>query len=147
MIYTEMTIKAMKIAYEAHHGQEDKGGVPYVFHPFHLAEQMDNETAVIAALLHDVIEETDITTKKLRKLGFSEEIVEIVELLTHEKGIPYYEYIQNLKSNPIAKKIKIADLQHNSNASRYSEQYKKLPAKLEKYLKALEMLHDQDWSE
>ena len=144
MIYTKMTKKAMKITYEAHHKQEDKGGVPYVFHPLHLAEQMDDETSVTAALLHDLIEDTDVTIKKLYKHGFSDEVIEIVKLLTHEKDVPYFEYIEKLKSNPVASKIKIADLKHNSDASRYPEQYKKLPEKLEKYSKALEILQDQE---
>ena len=65
MIYTEWTKKAMKLAYKAHHGQVDKGGMPYVFHPFHLAEQMDDEISTVAALLHDVVEDTDWTLEAL----------------------------------------------------------------------------------
>ena len=61
MIYTELTVKAMKLAYAAHQGQTDKCGVPYVFHPLHLAEQMNDEYSVCAALLHDTVEDTDIT--------------------------------------------------------------------------------------
>ena len=144
MIYTEMTKKAMQIAYEAHHGQEDKGGVPYIFHPLHMAEQMDDEIAVIAALLHDVVEETDVSMKKLRKHGFSNEALEAVELLTHRKEDSYPEYIEKLKPNPVAKKVKIADLKHNSDSSRYPGEYKKLTKKLEKYLKALETLQEED---
>jgi (p)ppGpp synthase/HD superfamily hydrolase len=144
MIYTEMTKKAMRVAYEAHQGQDDKGGAPYIFHPLHLAEQMKDELSVTAALLHDVLEDTDVTIKKLRKHGFSDEVIEIVKLLTHEKEVTYFEYIENLKLNPVALMIKIADLKHNSDTTRYHEQYEKLPKKLEKYSKALEMLQDQD---
>ena len=67
MIYTELTKKAMKIAYDAHHGQLDKGGLPYVFHPWHLAEQMDDEISTIAALLHDDVRIRRQRTHTLRR--------------------------------------------------------------------------------
>ena len=67
MVYTELTNKAMKIAYDAHHGQFDKGGIPYIYHPIHLAEQMDDEVECVCALLHDVVEDTDITFEDLEK--------------------------------------------------------------------------------
>ena len=73
MIYTEMTIKAMKIAYEAYSGQLDHNDVPYIFHPYHLAEQMDDECSTCVALLHDTVEDTDITFETLSDLGFSKE--------------------------------------------------------------------------
>ena len=71
MIYTHLTNQAMKLAYEAHHGQVDKGGIPYVFHPFHLAEQMTDETTTVVALLHDIVEDTNYTLEDLANLGFS----------------------------------------------------------------------------
>ena len=83
MIYTPMTKKAMCIAYEAHRGQLDKTGVPYIFHPFHVAETMTNEAAVITALLHDVIEDTDLTLDDLAREGFDEDILTALSLLTH----------------------------------------------------------------
>lgn len=86
MIYTDLTNKAIKLAYEAHQGQVDKAGIPYVFHPFHLAEQMNTEYSVAAALLHDVVEDTHITLEDLKEAGFPEEVVEAVRLLTHEEG-------------------------------------------------------------
>ena len=61
MIYTPLTNKALRLAYTAHHGQVDKSGVPYIFHPYHLAEQMTDEITTCVALLHDVVEDTDIT--------------------------------------------------------------------------------------
>jgi len=82
MIYTEMTIKAMKIAYEAHLGQLDYNGVPYIFHPYHLAEQMDDEISCTVALLHDVVEDTSITLDDLEQM-FPKQVVEIIMLLTH----------------------------------------------------------------
>ena len=76
MIYTPLTKAAMEIAYRAHHGQLDKSGVPYIFHPIHLAEQMVDEVTVCVALLHDVVEDTDITFEALEGEGFTAEIIE-----------------------------------------------------------------------
>lgn len=117
MIYTPLTYKAMHIAYRAHHGQLDKSGAPYIFHPIHLAEQMEDEISCCAALLHDVVEDTDVTLDDLRK-DFPEEVVEAVRLLTHEKWMPDLEYLTAIKSNPIALKVKLADNAHNSDQSR-----------------------------
>jgi len=117
MIYTEMTIKAMKIAYEAHLGQYDCNNVPYIFHPYHLAEQMDDEISCTVALLHDVVEDTSLTFEDLEK-EFPESVVEIVKLLTHDKDVDYFDYIKAIKSNPIAKKVKLEDLNHNSDETR-----------------------------
>ena len=81
MIYTNMTKKALKICFKAHINQVDKTGVPYVFHPFHLAEQMDDEESVCLALLHDVVEDTSITFEDLINEGFSEKIISALRLL------------------------------------------------------------------
>ncbi len=117
MIYTELTKKAMKLAYEAHHGQVDKGGVPYIFHPYHLAEQMTDEISTCAALLHDVVEDTDVTFEDLEK-EFPQEVIDVLRLLTHTDDEDYYDYVRRLKDNPIAKQIKLADIAHNSDQSR-----------------------------
>ena len=119
MVYTPMTIKAMSIAYDAHHGQQDKSGVPYVFHPLHLAEQMEDEITCCAALLHDVVEDTDITLEQLAKT-FPAEVTEAVRLLTHDPETDYYDYVRAIKGNPIAVKVKLADLAHNMDASRFA---------------------------
>ena len=117
MIYTEMTIKAMKIAYEAHLGQLDYNDVPYIFHPYHLAEQMDDEVSCTIALLHDVVEDTRLTLSDLEQI-FPTQVVEIVRLLTHDENIDYFDYIREIKKNPIATKVKLEDLKHNSDESR-----------------------------
>ena len=75
MIYTPLTKKAINICFQAHKEQKDKTGLPYVFHPFHLAEQMKDETTTVVALLHDVVEDTNITFNDLRKEGFPEEVI------------------------------------------------------------------------
>lgn len=119
MIYTELTKKAMRIAYDAHHGQLDKCGVPYIFHPLHLAEQMTTEYICCAALLHDTVEDTDITLYDLRAAGMPPAVVFAVQLLTHDPAVDYFDYVRNIKSNPIAKAVKLADLAHNSDLTRW----------------------------
>ena len=86
MIYTSMTIKAMKLAYKAHEGQVDRSGVPYIFHPIHLAEQMDEEISCTVALLHDVVEDTEVTLAELEQ-AFPTAVTEAVHLLTHDKTV------------------------------------------------------------
>ena len=140
MIYTEMTNKAMVLAYEAHQGQYDKSGLPYVFHPFHLAEQMDTEEAVTAALLHDVAEDTDYTLEDLRSMGFPDTVTDALALLTHDPSVPYMEYVARLKSNPIARSVKLADLTHNSDLSRLPVVTEKDLERVEKYRKAIKLL-------
>ena len=119
MIYTPLTIRAMQIAYAAHHGQVDKAGVPYIFHPLHLAEGMDEEISCCAALLHDTVEDTEITLEALAA-EFPAEVVEAVRLLTHNPETDYFDYVRQIRSNPIALKVKLADLQHNSDATRFA---------------------------
>ena len=121
MIYTELTIKAMNLAYAAHHGQFDKGGVPYIFHPIHLAEQMDDEVSTCVALLHDTVEDTAVTLEELAEI-FPREIVEAVDLLTHRDGVEYFDYIRAIKQNPVAVKVKLADLAHNGDPKRICNQ-------------------------
>lgn len=117
MIYTPMTIKATKIAYDAHHGQVDKGGLPYILHPVHLAEQMTDEICCTVALLHDVAEDTAITLDDLAN-EFPADVIDALALLTHEKDTDYYEYVAKIKSNPVAVAVNLADLSHNSDETR-----------------------------
>ena len=117
MVYTELTNKAMKIAYAAHHGQLDYNGIPYIFHPIHLAEQMDDEISCCAALLHDVVEDTAVTMDDLAK-EFPAEVIDVLKLLTHNDNVEYFSYVREIKSNPIAKKVKLADIAHNSDQTR-----------------------------
>jgi len=119
MIYTELTKKAMRIAYEAHAGQFDICGVPYVFHPMHVAEQMTDEKTCCAALLHDVMEDTDITSDQLREMGIPIDVMFALQLLTHDPAEDYMDYVRRIKSNAIAKAVKLADLEHNSDLSRF----------------------------
>ena len=121
MIYTELTIRAMNLAYASHHGQFDKGGVPYIFHPIHLAEQMDDEISTCVALLHDTVEDTAVTLEQLAK-EFPKEVVEAVRLLTHAEDVEYFDYVRAIKENPVAVKVKLADLDHNGDPKRICNQ-------------------------
>ena len=117
MIYTDLTKKALKLCFEAHKAQYDKSGMPYVFHPFHLAEQMDTEETTIVALLHDVVEDTEVTMEELAK-EFPKEVIDVLKLLTHADDTDYFDYVRAIKANPVAVKVKLADLAHNSDQSR-----------------------------
>lgn len=128
---------ALKIATEAHKGQVDKAGVPYINHPLTVASLVDTEEEKIVALLHDTIEDTNITEQDLLNYGFSNKIVEAVKLLTHNKNVPYMDYIAKIKDNKLARKVKIADLTHNSDLSRLKEITEKDKKRYEKYQKAL----------
>lgn len=118
MIYTAQTKKAMQLAYDVHSGQLDKAGVPYLFHIAHVAEQMPDECTAVAALLHDVMEDSSITEANLLSAGFLKEAIDAVCLLTHQSGVPYLDYIRTIRANRVARAVKLADLAHNSDLSR-----------------------------
>lgn len=118
MIYTELTNKAIKLAYQAHDGQLDKAGMPYILHPMHLAEQMDDEISTCVAILHDVVEDTDVTFEDLEN-EFPESVLVPLRYLTHQKGVPYMEYVERILDNDVAVKVKLADIDHNMDQSRF----------------------------
>lgn len=141
MIYTDLTRKAMKIAYDAHRGQVDKAGIPYIYHPMHLAEQMKTEDTCVVALLHDVPEDTLVTLDDLRKAGFTDEQLEAIERLTFGDSVDYMDYIRGIKVNPIAMEVKIADIAHNSDIGRIANPTERDYRRCEeKYRKAMEIL-------
>ena len=146
MIYTPLTQKAMLLAYDAHHGQLDKGGVPYIFHPIHLAEQMPDELTTIVALLHDVVEDTDLTLDDSRTI-FPPAVIDALRLLTHTPGTNYLDYVRALRDNPIAATVKRADLRTTADQSRLalSPTDDATRARLrQKYQKALAILDGED---
>ena len=140
MLYTKLTKKAMKIAFEAHKNQTDKNGIPYIYHPIHLAEQMADEKTICVALLHDVVEDTDITFEQLVREGFPDDIIEALKLLTHDDSIQYVDYVKEIKSNPIAAAVKLADLKHNSDLTRLDVIDEKAINRAEKYKNAIRSL-------
>ena len=140
MIYTQKTKLALKLCFAAHKDQTDKSGIPYVFHPFHLAEQMHTEETTVVALLHDVVEDSDYTLEDLKKMGFGDGVIEALSLLTHADGVAYMDYVRPIKDNPIAKAVKLADLRHNSDITRLDVVDESARKRREKYLQAIAFL-------
>lgn len=140
MIYTAQTKKALRLCFDMHKEQNDKSGMPYVFHPFHLAEQMQDEVTTVVALLHDVVEDTPCTFEDLREMGFGEDVLQALALLTHDKSVPYMEYVAAIKQNPIAKAVKLADLRHNSDLTRTDIIDERVLARNQKYKEAIAFL-------
>jgi hypothetical protein len=136
MLYTKLTQRAMQICFEAHRDQVDKGGMPYVFHPFHLAEQIETEEETCTALLHDVMEDTAWTYEQLAAEGFPSSVMEALALLTHDDNTPYLDYVERLSGNRIAARVKLADLRHNSTAGRLPVIGEKERKRMRKYLRA-----------
>ncbi len=146
MIYTLLTKKAMKIAYEAHKNQYDISGVPYIFHPMIVASSMQDEITTCVALLHDVAEDTEISLEQLAE-EFPESIMEPLRLLTHKEGTDYFEYIKKIKTNKNALKVKLSDIKHNMDESRIvgvDVPKEKLDWWRFKYKRALEILLDKE---
>ncbi|KAF0092558.1 MAG: GTP pyrophosphokinase [Fusobacteria bacterium] len=130
---------AMNIAMKAHVGQTDKAGKPYIEHPVNVASAFEDDQRYITALLHDVVEDSDITFDDLRNEGFDENILEAIIALTRT-NIGYQEYIERIKKNPIARDVKIQDLKHNMDLNRLDNVNVKDIKRLEKYKKALKYL-------
>ena len=127
---------AISIAAQAHKGQKDKAGAPYLLHPLRMMMRMTSEAAMMAAVLHDVVEDTDWTFERLREAGFSDEVLEAVDCLTHREGESYQEFVERIRANPIARQVKIADLEDNMNIRRISQLGAKDLERLEKYHRA-----------
>ena len=144
MYYTPMTKAAMKLCFEAHKDQVDKAGIPYIFHPTSLAERFEEgqEAEICAALLHDVLEDTNYTVDDIRAAGMNEEVIEALLLLNHNPKVEYMDYVRHLSKNNIARHVKIYDLQHNSNLSRLEKVTKKDLKRVEKYKEALRILFE-----
>ena len=116
--YNEQFQIALELAVEKHKNQTDKAGNPYILHPLHVMDNVNNKEGKIVAILHDIIEDTYITENYLLKIGLSKRIVDAVVALTRSEDMDYQEYIKNLSSNPLAKEVKLADLEHNMDLKR-----------------------------
>jgi (p)ppGpp synthase/HD superfamily hydrolase len=128
--------ESISLAANAHWGQKDKAGKPYILHPLRVMNQVLTETEKTVAVLHDVVEDTGYTIENLRETGnYSEEILEAVDCVTWRKHESYNEYIQRVKSNPIAIKVKVADLEDNMDIRRLHIIKEKDMKRLNTYLK------------
>lgn len=137
-----MLEKAIRLAEKAHQGQLDKGGHPYILHPKRVAERCETETEKITAMLHDVLEDSSYNLEDLQAEGFAENILEALTYLTHQEGEGYMEYIERICQNPLAIRVKYADLQDNMDISRIPNPTDKDFARLEKYQKAIKRIED-----
>ena len=135
-----MLDKAILIATKSHQGQIDKAGQPYILHPLRVMFSRKNETERICAMLHDVIEDTDITLDYLRSEGFSEEILIALDALTRRDSETYDEFIDRIINNNIASHVKLADLCDNMDILRIKNPTKKDYERIEKYRKAAERI-------
>lgn len=136
--------RAIALAAQYHEGQTDKGGRPYVFHPLRLMLKALTEQEQIAAVLHDTIEDTDLTLDDLRKEGFSDEIVEAIDRLSRREEETYHEFILRIKENRLAARVKILDLQDNMDLTRIKKPSEKDQKRLLKYSRALDTLLSHD---
>ncbi len=110
--------RAIEIAVQAHAGQTQKDGTPYILHPLHVMMQMEDEEAQIVAVLHDVVEDTEVTLADLQAEGFSDEVVVAISLITRQKGMSYEQFIEEIAPNDLARRVKLADLEHNMDVRR-----------------------------
>lgn len=130
---------ALEIAKRAHAGQTDRAGEPYINHPLAVSQLVEGDQEKVAALLHDVVEDTPFTVESLRVL-FGDTIADAVDLLTHNPEEEYFDYVKRAGTNPISRAVKIADLTHNSDVRRLKNPTEKDAKRLEKYAKAMLIL-------
>lgn len=135
--------RALQLALSIHAGQTDRAGRPYILHPLTLMMQMDTDDERITAVLHDTIEDSDTTINQLQqKLNLPPHIAEAVDLLSHDKTeMDYDSYVKRLAANPLARKVKLADLRHNMDLTRLDEIDDKVMPRLAKYHRAWQLLN------
>lgn len=136
--------KAITIAVEAHRGQRDRTGAPYIVHPMRVMAGVDTDIEKMVAILHDVVEDTDWTLEKLAQEGFPAEVIGALDCVTKRDGEEYNDFVKRSASNKIAKKVKLADLEHNMDARRLSNVTEKDVERLKKYVRAWRFLKSLD---
>ncbi len=132
--------RAYAVAKKAHLGQKDKGGNDYIEHPKAVASMMDTDIEKAVAYLHDVVEDTEISFDDLKEYGFPNQIIEAVKALTKQKNESYDVYIDRVIRDPIAKKVKLADMKHNSDITRIKNPSQKDYDRCQKYLDKIQYL-------
>ncbi len=138
---------AIRIALDAHAGITDRSGHPYILHPLTLMLQMETEEQMITAVLHDVVEDSDVTLDDLARAGFSLSVLQALELLTHDKDVLYLDYVAAVAANPLARAVKLADLRHNMDVRRLPPELSERDLeRLAKYRLAWELLSESDES-
>ena len=132
--------KAIRIAVEAHHGQKDRYGAPYILHPMRVVQRLRTPSEKTVGILHDVVEDTDWTFEKLSGEGFSEQIIKALKAVTKKDGEDYESFVKRSAANPLAKRVKLADLEDNMDLRRMPAVTEKDLPRLQKYVKAWKFL-------
>ena len=132
--------RAITIAAQAHAGQADKAGAPYILHPLRVMLRMNTDEERMVAVLHDVIEDSDWTLDRLRAEGFPEAVLTGIESMTRNPEETYEEYVLRAGRNAIGRRVKLADLEDNSDLSRIAQPTEKDRARIEKYRRAIALL-------
>ncbi|HEX8703169.1 MAG TPA: GTP pyrophosphokinase [Myxococcaceae bacterium] len=109
---------AIALAVEAHRGQRDKAGQTYILHPLRVMMRLETEAERMAAILHDVVEDTPYTLERLRELGYPQEVLQALECLTKREGENYEAFIERVRPHPLARRVKLADLEDNMDVRR-----------------------------
>ncbi len=141
---TDALEKAIAIAVEAHKGQRDRYGAPYILHPLRVMARVEDAQAKTLAILHDVVEDTDWSFGDLKREGFSDEILQALDCVTKREGEAYEDFVQRSASNPLARRVKLADLEDNMDLRRLPEVTDKDHARMVKYLKAWKVLRGEE---
>lgn len=137
-----MLNKSIEIASKAHAGQIDKGGSPYILHPLRVMMNCESESAKICAILHDVIEDTNITFEDLKAHGFNDEIITTLDCLTKRESEDYNDFISRVLSNELACHVKLADLADNMDLTRIQNPSKEDEARIQKYKLAIDRISE-----
>jgi (p)ppGpp synthase/HD superfamily hydrolase len=132
--------RAIAVAAQAHVDQQDKSGAPYILHPLRMMLRMDTEAEMMVAVLHDVVEDTDWSIDKLRSTGFPEVVLTAVESVTHREGESYDDFVARAAANPIARKVKRADLEDNMDVRRIDDLADRDLERIKKYHRAWRIL-------
>ena len=132
--------RAITIAVAAHAGQVDKAGRPYILHPLRVMLALDAMDDQIVGVLHDVIEDTDVTIDGLRAEGFSEVVLAALASVTNREGEDYPAFVMRAAANPIGRRVKLADLHDNSDLSRIAHPTQKDHERLARYRAAIEAI-------
>ncbi len=132
--------EAIAVAAQAHRGQRDRAGAPYILHPLRMMFAVQTDAERMAAVLHDVVEDTDWTLDALRERGFPEQVVTAVDHLTRREGESYEAFVRRAAAHPAARRVKVADLEDNMDVRRMGTVSADDAERLTKYHRAWRLL-------
>jgi (p)ppGpp synthase/HD superfamily hydrolase len=127
---------AIALAVETHRGQVEKAGQPYCLHLLRVMFRLESEQERMAGVLHDLVEDTPYTLDDLRSMGYPDAVIEVLDCVTHRDGESYEEFIERIKPNPLARRVKIADLEDNMDLRRLPELSERDVARMNRYRRA-----------